>query len=235
MQIAGPYFTPFMLGRLAISYYRYVILICASSVAKIIFLPAIGKAVDRLGPRRVLWLSGLGVSIVPALWLASNSFGYLIIVQACAGAAWAGFDLATLLLFFQTISAEKRVGVLTFFNFANAAAIVAGSAVGGTVLAVCNSSREAYLALFVLSTAARAVALLLLVRLPQHVAISPQPACPAAARRLAAAGVAPGAVGRRFARSRAALDADRPRISPRGTASPPSAGIDRAFQKSPGR
>ena len=29
VQIAGPYFTPFMLGRLAISYYRYVILICA--------------------------------------------------------------------------------------------------------------------------------------------------------------------------------------------------------------
>ena len=83
-------------------------------------------------------------------------------------------------MFFQTISAEKRVGVLTFFNFANAAAIVAGSAVGGTVLAVCNSSREAYLALFVLSTAARAAALLLLVRLPQHVAIPPEPARPAA-------------------------------------------------------
>ena len=114
------------------------------------------------------------------MWLASDSFGYLIAVQACAGAAWAGFDLATLLLFFQTISAEKRVGVLTFFNFANAAAIVAGSAVGGTVLAVCNSSREAYLALFVLSTAARAAALLLLVRMPQHVSIAPQPTCPAA-------------------------------------------------------
>jgi MFS family permease len=114
------------------------------------------------------------------MWLASNSFGYLIAVQACAGAAWAAFDLATLLLFFQTISAEKRVGVLTFFNFANAAAIVAGSAVGGIVLAACNSSREAYLTLFVLSTAARAAALLLLVRLPQHVAVAPQPARPAA-------------------------------------------------------
>ena len=224
-----------MLGRLAISYYRYVVLICAASVAKIVFLPAFGRAVDRLGPRRVLWLSGIGVSIIPALWLVSNSFGFLIVVQASAGAAWGAFDLATLLLFFQTISAEKRVGVLTFFNFANAAAIVAGSAVGGAVLAACNSSREAYLALFVLSTAARAAALLLLVRLPQHVAISPEPARPTvpsvlpqpASRqgRLAAASPSRGPHWTR----------ERDAASSCGTANPPDARLEGGFQKSQGR
>ena len=61
---------------------------CAMSVAKIVFLPALGRAVDRLGPRRVLWLSGIAISVIPAMWLVSNSFGYLIVVQAAAGAGW---------------------------------------------------------------------------------------------------------------------------------------------------
>jgi MFS family permease len=167
VQIAGPYFTPFMLGHLALSYYQYVILICAASIARIVLLPAWGRVVERYGPQRVLWLSAIGIIPLPALWLLSRSFALLIAAQVLAGAVWAAYDLATLLLFFEAIPSEKRVGVLTVFNLANAGAVVAGSAVGGAVLAVCSASRGAYLALFVMSAIARAVALVVLVRVPR--------------------------------------------------------------------
>ena len=65
------------------------------------------------------------------MWLAADSFAVLIAAQVLAGAIWAAYELATLLLFFETIPAEKRVGVLTAFNLANAAAIVLGSTIGG--------------------------------------------------------------------------------------------------------
>ena len=74
VQVAGPYFTPFMLGHLALSYYHYVILICAASLARIVLLPAWGRVVDRYGPQRVLWLSAIGIIPLPALWLLSRSF-----------------------------------------------------------------------------------------------------------------------------------------------------------------
>ena len=83
---------------------------------------------------------------------------------------WAAYELATLLLFFETIPAEKRVGVLTAFNLANAAAIVLGSTIGGALWLCFAASRAAYLALFVLSALARAGALLLLVRAPRAAA-----------------------------------------------------------------
>ena len=167
VQVAGPYFTPFMLGHLALSYYQYVILICAASIARIALLPAWGWVVDRYGPQRVLWLSAIGIIPLPALWLLSRSFALLIGVQVLSGVIWGAYDLATLLLFFEAIPSEKRLGVLTVFNLANAGAVVAGSAVGGVVLAVCSASREAYLALFVISAVARAAALVLLVRVPR--------------------------------------------------------------------
>jgi MFS family permease len=170
VQIAGPYFTPFMLGHLGLNYFRYVTAICAASLARVLFLPILGPVVERFGAWRVFWLASIGIIPLPALWLAADSFTVLIAAQVLAGAIWAAYELATLLLFFETIPAEKRVGVLTAFNLANAAAIVVGSTVGGALLACFAASRAAYLALFVLSALARAGALVLLVRAPRAAA-----------------------------------------------------------------
>jgi MFS family permease len=107
------------------------------------------------------------------MWIPSQSFAVLVAVQVLSGAVWAAYDLATLLMFFETIPSQKRVGVLTVFNLANAGAVVAGSAVGGAVLAACSASRAAYLALFLISAVARAGALVMLVRVPRSVPASP--------------------------------------------------------------
>ena len=173
VQVAGPYFTPFMLGHLALGYYRYVVLVYAALLARIVLLPAWGRVVGRVRAHRVLWLSAIGIIPLPALWLLSRSFAVLIVAQLAAGAVWAAYELATLLLFFETIPSEKRVGVLTVFNLANAGAVVLGSALGGAVLAVFSASRGAYLALFAISALARAAALVTLVRVPRAAISTP--------------------------------------------------------------
>jgi predicted MFS family arabinose efflux permease len=176
-QIAGPYFNPYMLGQLKLSYVHYLILICTPYVARVACLPAWGRVVDRLGPHRVLWLSGLLVAPLPVLWNVSDSFVYLVAVQTYAGLTWAGYELAQLLLFFDTIPTERRVGVLTLFNLFNAVAIFSGSIVGGLMLAELGAGRYAYRMLFLASTLVRIVAMLVLVRLPARAA-KPQPAFP---------------------------------------------------------
>ncbi len=134
-QIAGPYFNPYMLGQLKLSYVHYLILICTPYVARVVCLRAWGRVVDRIGPYRVLWLSGLLVVPLPAMWNVSDSFAYLAAVQIFAGLAWAGYELAQLLLFFDTIPTARRVGVLTLFNLLNAVAIFGGLIIGGLLLA----------------------------------------------------------------------------------------------------
>src|SRR5205823_4953347 len=52
VQISGPYFSPFMLGQLRISYLDYVTLLAASFVAKILMLPACGRFATRFGVRK---------------------------------------------------------------------------------------------------------------------------------------------------------------------------------------
>jgi hypothetical protein len=100
------------------------------------------------------------------LWLVSDRFGGLLAIQVASGAAWAAYELAFFLLFFESIDASERTSVLTFYNFANTWAWVGGSLVGGTILATLGVSYESYLILFGLSTALRVGTLVLLWRVP---------------------------------------------------------------------
>lgn len=163
-QIAGPFFTPYMLGELQFSYHPYVILIGTSFLAKIALMPALGNFAHRFGPQRLLWLGGLGIVPLSALWLVSDQFAYLLGIQLLAGCAWGAYELATFLLIFENIREEERTSVLTIFNFMNALLMVAGSLIGGLLLSTLGQDRAAYATVFGVSAAARGVTILLLLR-----------------------------------------------------------------------
>ncbi len=165
-QIAGPYFTPFMIRSLKFSYVSYVTLIAISFAAKAITLPAIGALARRHGTRKLLWLGGIGIVPISGLWLVSNSFAFLCVVQLLAGIAWGAYELAMFLLFFETIRPHERTGMLTNFNFAHSLATAIGSLFGGALLWGLGKNAETYLLLFAISSVARAMSLVLLWRVP---------------------------------------------------------------------
>ncbi|MBN1852068.1 MAG: MFS transporter [Pirellulales bacterium] len=162
--IAGPYFTPYMFLHLKLSYAEFMILTCAAYLAKMVCLPGIGMFCRRSGTNRVLWISGIMIAMIPVLWLIHDGFAYLLVLQVLAGAAWAGLELATFLMLFETIPASERIGTLTVFNLVNAAALTIGSILGGVLLAVFPSAPAAYGVLFAISSFARGGSLLFLTR-----------------------------------------------------------------------
>jgi MFS family permease len=168
VQIAGPYFNPYMLQQLRLSYAHYMLLIAAAYVSRIIALPALGEIARRYGARRLLWVGGIGIAPLAGAWLISNSYPFLIVLQLIVGVFWAAYELSTFLLFFETIPAEERTSVLTTFNFAHATATATGSLLGGAALILLGKTPAAYLTLFAASSVARVAALALLWRVPSH-------------------------------------------------------------------
>ena len=63
--IAAPYFTPYMLGPLDLSYGRFMTLIAASFAARVAVLPLLGRLAQQRGARSVLWLGGVGIVPLP--------------------------------------------------------------------------------------------------------------------------------------------------------------------------
>ncbi|MBK7406235.1 MAG: MFS transporter [Phycisphaerales bacterium] len=183
VQISGPFFTPFMLVRLKLSYLEYMVLIATSYFARMVVLPSLGRLAHARGPRIVLLLGGIGLIPSAALWAVSGNFWYLMVIQFCTGAAWACYEIATFLLLFETIPAAERTSVLSLFNFGNTVAIVSGSCVGATLLHFLGDGTSSYHILFVVSSSMRllTVPLLLLLRVPKFEAM-PIPAQPLSVR-----------------------------------------------------
>ncbi len=164
VNVSGPFFTPFMLGTLRLSYTQFTILTALAFVARVVALPYLSRhaAVDA---RKLLVVGGVGIAPIAWLWTWSDSFAYLVVLQLYAGFVWAAYELATLLLFFDSIPRSERIRVLTLFNLANATALVLGSVLGGILLETFGSDLEAYKIVFDTSSVLRLIAAFWLLRL----------------------------------------------------------------------
>jgi MFS family permease len=159
VNVAGPFFTPYMFGPLALSYTRYMILIATTLVARVAILPFFAALAERRGTRVLLGWGALGIVPLPVLWLVSDRFAYLVALQALSGTAWAALELATQLSFFEGIADRDRARVLSAFNLANSTAVAIGALVGSRIFSAMDRTHEAYATLFVVSVAGRLAAL----------------------------------------------------------------------------
>jgi MFS family permease len=164
VHVSAPYFTPYMLGPLGLPYAQFTALTATSFGARIAVLPLLGRLAHARGGRALFRL-GAGLIIpLPALWLVSDAFPYLLLLQVAAGLAWAAVELGTLLVFFEGLDERERASILTAFNLANTLAIAAGSLLGGALLGWLGDARGGYAALFLVSSAARVVSFFVLPR-----------------------------------------------------------------------
>jgi MFS family permease len=164
--ITGPYFAPYMNRKLLFSYSDYAVLIAFSFVFKILALPLCGRFAKRWGARLLLTIGGIGIVPLTGMWIVSENYAWLCVTQAIAGLSWAAYELAFFLLFFESIPAKERVSVLTLFNLLNSLALAAGAMIGGIILRYAGETVEAYHWLFAISSGWRALALIVLWRVP---------------------------------------------------------------------
>jgi len=166
VHVAAPYFTPYMLGPLDLSYGRFTALLSAAFVARIAVLPLLGRMAESRGTRFLLWWGAVGIVPLPVLWLVSHDFLYLLVLQLASGTAWAALEFAMTLSFFEGIEQRDRTSVLTVFNVANAVAIALGGAIGGQLFLHLGGSPAGYAWLFAISSTARIATLVVLRGVP---------------------------------------------------------------------
>jgi MFS family permease len=167
--ISGPFFTPYMLGRgegkLHLSYAAFMVLIGLCLVGKAVALPFWGRFAHRYGARKLLWLGAISIVPLSSLWILSQNFWWICLIQILSGLFWAAFELAIVLMFFEAIPREERTSLVTLYNLSNSSAMVCGTFAGAIILRMFGESVTGYYVLFGLSSLSRVLAVLLLVRL----------------------------------------------------------------------
>lgn len=166
--ISSPYFTPFMLRHLNLSYLQYMFLISLGFAGKSIGSAWAAQFARRIGADRLLWIGGLGIIPLAGMWLVSQQIWYFALVQVLGGGLWACYELSMLLLFFERIPKSQRVEVLSIYNVGNSVAMLIGSLLGAAILYLFQANGHAYLMVFLASSLARGGTLLILPRSNQQ-------------------------------------------------------------------
>ena len=130
---ASPYFAPYMLRDLSMSYGYFTAVIGAGVISQVIALIYWANLSNKLGNKRILEICGYGVSLVPVLWFVSPALWYLLIIQIFSGLGWSGFNLAAQNFLFEAVSPQKRARCSAYLMVINGSCVLSGSLLGGFV------------------------------------------------------------------------------------------------------
>jgi MFS family permease len=129
--IASPFFTVYMLRDLNFTYLQYSASTGISVLAQFLTLNMWGRFGDIFGHRRVMVLTGSVIPILPALWLVSPEFWYILGVQTLGGLCWAGFSLSAGNFLYDVMPSDRRSTYAAIHNVLSNSAIFSGALVGG--------------------------------------------------------------------------------------------------------
>jgi MFS family permease len=188
VQCSGPYFAPFMLKEEQFSYQTFMLLFAMGFLGKAIFMPYWGKVGQKYGPRTLLAIGGMLIIPLSSLWILSDYVPDVPLylpatpfsaaahwhlpgqalaigsIQILSGCAWSAYELAMSLMFLHGIPREHRTSLLTWYNFGNSLAMVAGSMLGALLFRCFGESHSTYMMIFWVSSVMRLLTLPLLLK-----------------------------------------------------------------------
>lgn len=171
--VAGPFFAVYMLRDLQFSYLQFMATTGTAVLVQFLTLTTWGRISDVFGNRLILRVTGIMVPMLPALWLVSTNFWYLLALQCLSGLAWAGLSLSAGNLLFDLVPSRQRAAYAAFHNVSAAAGIFAGGMIGAALVLMLPplsplwstaTVSSTLLSVFLVSSTIRALIAILLVR-----------------------------------------------------------------------
>ncbi len=153
--VSGPFFNAYMLKHLALDYEHYVALVSIAFATRVLSGGALQRLAHRLGSTTLTHLGAFLIVPIPALWVLTDSFGWLLLFQALTGFAWGCHELGVTLLYMEKQSHHERAGLMTITQLLNASAMFLGSWIGFLMLGSGPTQAFSYYSIFIASSCLR--------------------------------------------------------------------------------
>jgi MFS family permease len=132
--ISAPFVVIYLLRDLHFSYLELTLNAAASVLMQFLVLNRWGRLGDLFGNRIMLRLTGYSLPFMPALWMLSTDFYYLLLVQLISGLVWSGYSLSSSNFLFDLTPPHRRAGLMATHNLFASVAVFAGASVGSTLV-----------------------------------------------------------------------------------------------------
>lgn len=138
--ISAPFFTPFMLQELQLSYLGYTLAMVTIVLLKFTTLPAWGNLVDSHGARPVYVTAAFLLAIIPLPLLFASGLMWVVVAQALSGFSWAGHEISSLSLMLESSSRKTRAQLFATQSVINGGALLVGSMVGALIVGMAGGA-----------------------------------------------------------------------------------------------
>lgn len=171
--MAGPFFVVYLLRDLHYSFLEYGLWLAAPVLAQVLTLRDWGKIADHYGNKKVLVLTGVGVSLLPLPYLISTNWLVHVMCNFVSGLVWPAFVLSMQNYLYDVVPPPIRAKRVAMWNAGNAVGTAVGALIGIAVLTVLPTDVPLFgtmgpvsslLILFTLSGGLRLVIVLTLLR-----------------------------------------------------------------------
>lgn len=164
VHFSAPYFNPYMLGQLKFNYLEFMAITSLSYFGRVFMFRILQKWARARHVEKMLLYATIGISTTPLLWAISQNYWWIAGIEFLSGCYWAGFELSTILLYYQKIDDRERTSVITYITLLNTTGMFLGSLLGALFMKILPAHFDDYLTLFAASTFIR---LALIVFAPQ--------------------------------------------------------------------
>lgn len=155
IHFSAPYFNPYMLGKLNFNYLEFMGICSLSYFGRVFMFRILQKRARSRHIQKMLLFSTLGISSTPILWAISQNYWWIAVIEFISGCYWAGFELSTILLYYQKIEDRERTSIMTYITLLNTTGMVLGSLLGALTMKILPTAHDPYLGLFALSSILR--------------------------------------------------------------------------------
>ncbi|MGE5224320.1 MAG: MFS transporter [Omnitrophica WOR_2 bacterium] len=163
LNIAGPFFTVYLVQNLKATAAMVGITTIASSLTTFLFQRKLGVLADRWGPLRMQILSSLIIPILPVAWIFTRAAWNVIPINLLSGFLWGAFNLASFNYLLMITPEDQRARYAAIYQVVVLLSLSAGAAIGGLVV-----SRWGYIPVFFISGIGRLTAAILFARYSRH-------------------------------------------------------------------
>lgn len=137
---AGCLFNIYWLRTLHYAYWwQYTACINAILIVQIPALLFWGRIADRFGNKKVLVVTSVGITMLPALWLISTHIALAIVLQMWSGFFWCGFNQSVQNFLLDAVSPPKRTRCTAYLNLVQNFGLLVGGVAGAIAINVIPS------------------------------------------------------------------------------------------------
>lgn len=156
--ISAPFVSAYLLSIRNVSYLSFMWIMASLFAGKVLSTYLLKHSSRQYDPHQMLIWGGMLAAPLPMFWPVCTTVPSMMFLHFLSGVGWAGWEMGLSLYFFSRIQGEKKIEVVSLYNYVGVITQVIGTVLGAILFR--NLLKENFDALFVVSGIVRFLAVL---------------------------------------------------------------------------